>query len=1339
MKFIPIFSKTNQTKEELSLFMKPLHPCIIKLAICLCCIISTQTRAYEFKTLNVRNGLSHNRTYSIVKDRQGLMWFATRGGIDRYDGTSFRHHPLVVDKAYKGQVSRANDVIIDPEGTLWAYDNTGNIFRYVAKKGAFIHEVTLSTVLKGSNVTLRGVTFSRSGEMLVFGSFGLASYVYNSTKLVTKIVASQKNAPTDIGVVRHLKGNRYAIGTLNGVYLMEINAHKFNVKELTFETRGNRRVQAMTLDAAKQHLYFGTFGGSVFDFDINNDIVTKVETINSPFGIRAIEVRGDLLYIATGGYGLLKWNRKSNKIEKHYRLTVDDQDKLPSNSIYDVFSDGNRLWVASYNRGIAVLDQDLPDFQFIHNPAHLNSLYGNSISAILSASGNEMWFGTDNGINIYAAGKWQEIFSTTLEKRYRILALCEDKIGDIWAAELTSGVIRIDKKTHQIKGRFNDITSRYGKVDARLIYNIYSDAEGMLWFGGAFGKIIGYHPQTKVYREYESSSINIIKEFQGKLIIGTTKGLFWLDKQKGKVLPWPNSKGNTNPIFKNYINHIYGLGETLWFSTERGLVNYHPKNGSIKLYTQADGLASNVVYAIKSDELGRIWASTDRGLSVINPKTGKVYSFDATNGLKEDNFSPRAAALSADKKIWFGTVNGVLYFEPEKIIDKAIAAKLHFDDLLINYKSVYDSTSTYHLNEGLNELQKIVLRYNENSFSFNFSAINYTYKSRIYYRWKLSGYDRDFIDSRTGVKPSYANVSAGNYEFTVEAVETVSGKLLDSRTILIKVKAALWATWYAQLIYAAIFIFLAYYIYKTIRQRREQQDYENKIRYFADTAHEIKTPITLILGSLQNLSQDKQTENTSQPFLDMAIKHTKKLNLMVNRLLDFQRAEMRAMKLEAANHDIVDFVQSQVDKFYPLAIQKKIEITITHELVDRQLWFDASAMEVIVENLITNALKYTNEGGFIKIILHPYGNKELAVAVQDNGIGIAKEAQKQLFQRFYRGENAISSGESGTGIGLILARTLTELHGGRIELLSEINQRSTFTLVFKYGNEHLKDRQNITVMANYQTPPDLAQEIDPSLQIQTNEEAITDQPLVLIVEDNLDLRLFISRSLEQSYRIEVAQDAETGIEMLTNLNPDLIISDVMMPGMDGYEFCQKVKSDINTSHIPLILLTALDQKSNMVKGYDCGADNYVVKPFDITLLKMKIENTINSRRKLKEKLIQHIGGEQTISMQNNADDLFLKKITEKLEANISESEYSIDELCADMRISRSTFYNKIKGLTNHSPNDFIRIFRLNKAAQLLKSGDHNVNEVAYMTGFADTKYFSTIFKKHFGISPSKLL
>lgn len=1274
----------------------------------------------------------------MVKDKQGLMWFATRAGIDQYDGTSFRHHPLIVDKAYAGPVSRANDIIMDPDGTLWAYDNTGNIFRYVAKRGAFIHEVTLSAALKNDNVTLRGITFSRSGQMLVFGSFGLAVYQYNTTKVISAIKPSQKNAPADIGFICHLKGDRYAAGTLKGVYLLQIQANKFTAKELTFQDTGNKRVQAMALDATKQHLYFGTFGGKVFDFDVDKGKVAKIETINSPFGIRVIKVSGDFLYIATSGYGLLKWNRKSNRIEKHYKLSIDNKDKLPSNSIYDVFSDGKRLWVATYNRGIAVMDQDLPDFQFIHNPEHHNSLYGNSISAILATSANEMWFGTDNGINIYSAGKWQEILNTTLDKRYRILALCEDKTGDIWAAEITSGAICIDQKTRQIKGKLSEIIPGSSEVNTRLIYSMYSDAEGTLWFGGVFGKIIGYHPQTKVYREFKSNSINTIKEFQGKLIIGTTKGLFWLDQQQGKVLPWPNS-GPGNPIFKNYINHIYGLGETLWFSTERGLVSYNPKNDSIKLYTQKDGLASNVVYNIKSDQSGRIWASTDRGLSVINPKTGKVYSFDATNGLKEDNFSPRAAALSADKKIWFGTINGVLYFDPEKIKDESITAKLHFDDLLINYKSVYDSSSIYKLTEGLNNLQKIVLRHNENSFSFNFSAINYTYKSRIYYRWKLSGYDKEFIDSRAGLKPSYANVPAGDYEFRVEAVETVNGKLLDSRKIAIQVEAAWWAIWYAKLIYAVAAVSLAYYIYKTVRQRRQQQDYENKIRYFADTAHEIKTPITLILGSLQNLSEDTLTDKGSQQFLDMAIKHTKKLNVMVNSLLDFQRAEIRAMKLETAKHDIVDFVKSQVDKFYPLALQKRVEIVMENELTDQQLWFDTNAMEVIIENLITNALKYTREGGFIKITLRPYGNKELAIAVEDNGIGIAKETQKQLFQRFYRAENAINSGESGTGIGLILARTLTELQGGRIELSSEINQGSTFTLILKYGNAHLKDRPNVTVMANEQASTVFATELNVLPMIQIQEGMTADKPLVLVVEDNLDLRLFLSRSLEETYHVEVAQDAETGIQMLTNLNPDLILSDVMMPGMDGYEFCRKVKNDINTSHIPLILLTALDQKSSVVKGYDCGADNYVVKPFDVTLLKMKIENTIRNRKKLKEKLIQNIGSEQMVSMQNNADDLFLTKITEKLEANISESEYSIDELCADMKISRSTFYNKIKGLTNHSPNDFIRIFRLNKAAQLLKSGDHNVNEVAYMTGFADPKYFSTLFKKHFKISPSKLL
>jgi len=1275
------------------------------------------------------------------------MWFSTRAGIDRYDGSSFRYYPLVTSISQSGVVSRSNFVEADPSGNIWAYDANGNLFRYVDSSDSFIHDANLSQKLGKGNIALRGIFFDASGKMFVFGSFGLAEYDYLSTKEVRSVLLSGADNPPDICAIYALPDNRYAVGSLNGVYIMSRQSDGYNLDELKFATSGSRRVHGMAFDKANNILYFGTFGGDIFTWNLNDGDIEKVTNISILSSVRNLNIIGNDLYITTDGYGLLIWNMSSAQTTEHYTAKNYNQNTLSSDAIYDIHVDkDNRIWLATYSGGVSVMDKNLPDFRFIYNSEKNSLPYNNSISSILATSNGQMWFGSNNGLSTYSDGKWHHLLNNDPGTRHLTLALCEDNQGNVWAGGVfgISGIC-IDKKTLKVKDRLSDIIARNRKKDVKNLYAVFCDSHGTMWFGGLFGKTIAYNPESGKYNEYKTHSVNSISEFKNNLIIGTAYGLFHLDTNKGEFVPWPTLPIREKSVFRNYINYIYPFGETLWFSTEQGLVCYDISKETMKVYTRSDGLASNVVYAIRSDVLGKIWVSTDRGLSSIDPVNNKIYSFDIKNGLKEDQFNPRAVASTADKRLLFGTVNGVLSFDPEQISKRPISGKLYFNDLLINHRSVYDPESTYKPVSSVDNLREITLQDDENNFSLNFSAINYSYASRIYYRWKLIGYDKAFIDSRSGSNPSYANVPSGKYQFVAEAVDAVDKIVLDSRTLSIEVKPPWWDTWYARLTYGIILILLIYFIFKIIRNRIEQRDYERKILYFTDTAHEIKTPITLILGPLQKLCEDDLSDKNKKSYLDMAIKHTKKLNLLVNRLMDFQRAEMHAMKLEVARYDIVDFIKSQTDKFYPSAIQKQIKLTFRNELTDEYLWFDISSMEIIISNLISNALKYTPEGGTIDVSLLPYGRKGIIIEVSDSGIGISKESQKQLFQRFYRGRNAINSGENGSGIGLLLSRTLTELHGGKLEVSSELNKGSIFRVTLNYGNSHLKNNRNVSIIKDqYQdnisepgafTPliNDSVNTIDDYLSSNTTLE----KPLILVVEDNEDLRLFIRRSLEENYHIEEAPDADTAIILLSDIIPDLIISDVVMPGMDGYEFCRKLKSEISTSHIPLVLLTALDEKSNMIQGYDCGADNYITKPFDITLVKMKIENIINSRRLLKEQLMKNIGGDQTVSMQNNADDLFLRRVISKLEANITNPDYSIDQLCLSMKISRSTFYNKIKGLTNHTPNDFVRIFRLNKAAQLLKNGEHNVNEVADLTGFADTKYFSTIFKKHFGVSPSK--
>ena len=1304
-----------------------------------CIVLSDSVTARDFKYLTTRNGLSHNGVYSIARDGDGLMWFSTGVGVDRYDGTSIKNYRLFDSGEERERIGRFNYVVADPDQNIWAFNVKGSLFRYVPRRDAF--ERVIEVPHSSNNISLLGVCFSKDSLALLYGSFGVKCYDRKSNQIFGE------NLMPGIYVtkIQSISDSRYAVGAAEGFFLLDFSSPTDCRITRIEPVRLNTRIQTLYYSSSLDCLYLGTFDGKIFRYDLASGLLRQIGTLFSNTPIRDItEGLHHSLYIATDGMGIMVLDTRTEKIIRRYLSIENYASGLSANSIYDIdIDEENRLWIATYIRGICILDKNVPDFTyFSHQAGNPNSLHNNLVCGIMEDRHGDMWFGTDDGVSMYDSrtGKWHHLLNIRSDHdvRYKILALCEASEGQIWVGGFACGATLIDKRTLQVKTTLREISTAHHGSGLNHVYVIYRDSEGNLWFGGLHGRVIRYNPDTDDYREYKTRNVNAITSFGKDIVIATNRGLFMLNRQLNTFVQWPSENPDV-PLLKSHINYLYADGSRLWFSTEQGLGVYDTVKKETTVYNRAEGLVSDIMYAITGDREGRVWVSSDRGLSCVDYRTNSCLNFSVRNGLRDDSFNTRAVCRARNGNLWFGCYLGAVTFDPLSVRKINVRTKLYFTDFRISYRSVFERDSKFRLTGSVNELSDIKLKYRQNTFSFSFTGVNYTDASRIRYAWRLEGYDDQWIEDASASWANYANIPHGRYVFQVKALDTELGETLDYREIRIRIAPPFYGSVWAWCLYLIVASMLTLGIYRVVRGRIERRYFAQKIRYFTDTAHEIKTPITLILGPLNKLSEETSLPPQDRDLLDMALKNTNKLSVFVNRLLDFQKAETQAMRLVVSRQDVVSYMENRVASFKLLAIQKQISLTFSSRLEQREVWFDPAKMETIVDNLLSNALKYSRAGDKVELLLYPdEKRKGWTLEVRDTGIGISPESQKQLFKRFYRADNALTSSESGSGIGLMLCRTLVCLMKGKISFESRLGEGSSFRVTFPYGNAHFK-KNNVAILESetISTPvTDL-----PSTETEGPVDSVVrpDVPTLLVVEDNDDLRRFITQCMSPYYRVVEAVDGNEALRILPEVKPDLVLSDVMMPGMNGYDLCSAIKTNLETSHIPVILTTVLDDKNDMVEGYNRGADNYVIKPFDATLLKMKIDNSIKSRRALSERLMRSIGGNQSVSLENELDNQFIQEITRRLEENLTDSDYSIDQLCKDLALSRSSFYNKIKALTNQSPNDFIRIFRLNKAAQLLRSGVHNVNEVAYATGFSDVKYFSTVFKKHYGMSPSKYI
>ena len=745
-----------------------------------------------------------------------------------------------------------------------------------------------------------------------------------------------------------------------------------------------------------------------------------------------------------------------------------------------------------------------------------------------------------------------------------------------------------------------------------------------------------------------------------------------------------------------------------------------------------------------SDADKEILMGTESGLTSFYPEQKKFYNWTEDMGLMTTHFNALSGVLRKNNNFVFGSSDGAIEFHKDMKLPRSYSSKMIFSDFKLFYQTIYPGDENSPLKESINDTKVLELKYNQNIFSLKVSSINYDYPSNILYSWKLEGFYEEWSKPSSESIIRYTNLAPGTYTLKVRTISNEDKRIvLEERSMDIIIAQPFWLTFWAMLLYAGILFLIAAILLRILILRKQRKVSDEKIHFFINTAHDIRTPLTLIKAPLEELREKETLSKEGISNMNTALRNVNSLLRLTTNLINFERADVYSSELYISEHELNTFMSEIFNAFQQYANIKHINFTYESNFRYMNVWFDKEKMESIFKNIISNALKYTPENGNVQVFVSETSDS-WSVEVRDTGIGIPASEQSKLFKLHFRGSNAINSKVTGSGIGLMLVWKLVRLHKGKINLSSVENQGSVIKITFPknsklYRKAHLatpsKQRQEIKSLNNDAAP-------SPEIYETAQKKENAGHQRILIVEDNDELRNYLSQTLSGDYTIQVCSNGKEALTIIPEYKPELVISDIMMPEMRGDELCKVIKNNIETSHIPVILLTALNNEKDILAGLNIGADEYVVKPFNIGILKANISNLLANRALLRSKyasldLEDEENDEDCINCSQDIDWKFIASVKKNVEDNIDNPALTVDVLCSLMGMSRTSFYNKLRALTDQSPGDYIRLIRLKRAVKLLKEDAHSITEIAEMTGFSDAKYFREVFKKHYNVSPSQ--
>src|SRR5690554_4481958 len=1032
-------------------------------------------------------------------------------------------------------------------------------------------------------------------------------------------------------------------------------------------------------------------------------------------------VSDSVLLVGVDGQGLWEVDRNSLRVNGVHKEDVDNNRSLRGNGVYDVFNDGHgRVWVCTFSGGASYFMQLPASVQHVeHHVNESNSLINNDVNGVLEDSRGDLWVATNNGISRWnrSEDKWQSLYHNRQEGAHVFLSLNEDASGNIWAGTYGGGVYVIDGTSGVELAHYSEKQSD-DEAWNNYIYDIFRDTKDWLWLVGVRGDVLCYKPDEASFFNYGTHPVNVIEELpSGDMLLGCSYGISVLNLESG----------NVQILLNGYlVQDLLVQDSTYWLCTVGdGLVRYDFQADSVVSFSTEEGLPSAFVNSIQ-ERNGVFWLGTENGLCAFDPLTQKVETFPAIEVLSRQSFNRNAYATLQNGELAFGSNRGVVVFNPDHLTPLESDGRIFIQDINVSGRSVRDGFVGGRP-IAADSIRELKLRHSHHTLSLEMLPLGVVFGPR--FSWKLEGFDADWHQPGDNRVLYYSNLPTGTFQLKLRMYDNTMSEVIDERIIDVVKTPPFWGTWWFLLLIASVlvggYVLVMRYYMGLVRQLHSEQ----KIRFFANTAHDMRTSLTLIAAPVKELAREEGLSEKGQYYLSLARSQVDRLVGVVTQLMDFQKADVNKEQLLLQQVDLSHLVTQRVAMFQSYAQNNDLELI--YDPPGEVLWarVDEGMLVKVVDNLLSNAIKYSLPGKKVWVRLQAQKSK-VFLEVKDEGIGIAREARSQLFREFYRGHNAINSRVVGSGIGLLMTQKYVKLHGGVIEWKSEENKGSVFTVVLPRDTGDMAG-----------TPVDWSP--DPEVTGSVVAPEASDSPkdfTVLVVEDNVELQTFLKTALQDRFKVEVADDGIRGWELMKDLLPDLVVSDVLMPGRDGFELCRLAKSTFDTAHIPFVLLTALSGEGEHLRGLGLGADDYITKPFDFELLAQKIASIIHNRRVISERALQlSVGPREEPLLGNEINDAFLKRAMEVVEAHLANSGFNKEQFAAEMNVSGSLLYKKIKSLTDESPSDFIRNLRLARSLEFLQSGSYSITEVSELCGFTAVGYFSTVFKKHYGKSPSEVV
>ncbi len=1327
----------------------------------LCKSLFAQKLEVSFDKLTVESGLSQSSVISITQDSMGFMWFGAKDGLNRYDSRTFevfRNNPK--DSTSLSSDQNINALLTDSKGNLWVGTQKG-LNKYLPETKSFQRFLNNPGDNHSlSNNTIRCLYEDKQGNIWVGTENGLNKLNKNGS-FDRFFCASSFGAGLIHPIIKAIYQDKTGdiwVGSQGGIAVFSPDQKSKNPTTF-FHDKENQNsisdddVNSITSDF-HGNVWIGTHFRGLNKFDFSNRIFKHYTTSNSGIVndiIRKITPDKDgLLWIATlNGISVLDPDRETFT---NHSYDPELPQSLNQNSIYDIYQDvANSVWVGTYYGGANVYHPKSLSFKVYQHYSYKNSLSSNIISVIEEDKQGNLWIGTEaEGLNYfnrksgafttYRSGNGKNSLSSNLIKSISI-----DKNQNLWIAAYDGGVDFYDTDTRLFK---NYKLSHSNTFSEKRVTSTLVDDSADIWVGTKGKGLFRYNRVSDYFEPLNNKNhtfflpaTNITLLYQDQkntLWVATDEGLFY--RQKGAT-KFSKVKIKDNSFFEQIsVISETESGNLLFGSFYQGFAVYNPLSKKMKCYTVLNGLPSNTIASIVEDNQQRIWISTDKGIARLHNDQVKVYN--KNDGLPGNVFNYHSVWKDSKGILFFGGYNGLVSFDPSQVSDNKLPPRIVFTDLHLVNKKVDVGDSSKVLPRSLNTIDKLVLSYKQNVFSIGFSVLNYVKPRKNSYVYKLEGFEDEWKKVSTPAA-SFTNLPAGTYNLLVKGSNNDGIFSTHSANLKIIIKPPFWRTWWAYLLYILVIAAVAYVVIRFFLIRaslkREHEAHQMKLDFFTNVSHEIRTPLTLILGPLEKIIQDTQDNLSLHKQLLIVNKNTKRLMKLVNELMDFRKIESGKMELNLSSDNIVPFLNEIYLSFQHLALQQKVEYSFKADQEFINVCFDKEQLETVILNLLSNAFKFTAKQ-HPKVSMEVYCRRDLVfICIKDNGKGVAEESKSKLFTDFYQVPNH-DQRTIGTGIGLALAKKIAQLHQGDL-VLEEDNSMTSFCLSLKAVDKGFNRSQISGDTVIRKVKPQFEQTIDNDFIAESTPKRsiVSNLPLLLVVEDNADVRDFIVKTLSEVYQIIEAENGKQALSLAFEKIPDVIISDVMMPEMDGFEFCAKIKTDIRTRHIPVVLLTARSSDLHELEGLKTGADVYLTKPFSPQKLMLITGNLVSLYQNMRDKFSKQFSLEPTNTLLGSPDEEFLNKVLQLLEENIANSEFNVNLFASEIGMSTPVFYKKIAALTGLTVNNFIKSVRLKRSLQLLQQKAGNISEIAYMVGFNDAKYFSKEFKKQYGKTPSAYL